>query len=130
MYAEFIEAPSSEGTVTKQLGGIYMVRIRNVGDRDGVSPWMSGRFILDGNTEEDIEVFQIPYVRATQGNFVEPYFFQKLKPASLYHGLISITCANCIESKQWTVDIDTTKRTIQIRRVPVNIGMWKTMKPF
>ncbi|GEM_PF-3075045 len=128
--AEFIEAPTSEGTVTKGLGGIYMVSIKNVGDRDGVSPWMSGRFQLDGKIGEDIEVFQMSYIRCTKGNFTEPYFFQRLKPSSLYHGLIGISCANCIESKQWAVDIDTTTHTIQFRRVPANIGMWKTRKPF
>src|ERR1700738_2087873 len=41
---KFIPLPGATGTLTSQLGGIYELFIENVGDRDAVSPWMSGGF--------------------------------------------------------------------------------------
>jgi hypothetical protein len=128
-FIEIPNVPKERGPIVSQLGGIYQFSIKNVGDKDAVSAWINGRVQLHGETGINIDEFFLQYPRiSTGGGPGNPYFLKKLQPSSLYHMIAAISCGNCVETKQWQVDINTQDRSINLRSLPPGTGMWQKME--
>lgn len=129
-FTEWTNISSERAPIISQLGGIFQVALKNVGDKDAVSAWMNGRLQLKENVGEDIEKIQLQYYRITKGSFANPYSLKKLRPSSAHSMLIAASCANCLEIKQWWVDINTQDRSINVRPLPLGRGMWEVIEPW
>lgn len=117
--------PAERAPILSQLGGIYQLSIKNVGDKDAVSAWLNGRVQLKEKVGENIDQLQLQYHRVSKGTGTNPYPLKQLMPSSSYNMSVAASCANCLENKQWWVEIDTKNRSVSVRPLPIGRGMWQ-----
>lgn len=109
-----------------QLGGIYQIQIKNVGDRDAISPFMYGGIQVKGKAGEYVQQFQEQYLRFAVGDSSAPYYLKKLEPSSLYYMYVWASCSNCLQVRRWWVTIDTSKQEIKVEQK--TLGMWEKVE--